>query len=443
MKDKILNILLPISWILILISCCFLFAFTSKAANLENYDLPFNVSQHSGLNSCMDLETVVSVYESYFVPNVQPYYPTTDFTKALLFLNDAPNPNNEGLIQVIVIPNPTISTSFANDSQYENFNITSNQIVVSPGGRDFTMNLKLDRTIANMYVGSNQFDGSVNIFGSHNTITNAYGTTTIHYPFLLYGLDELKDGSGNFVVLTNYAPVVIPTGHATAPDTFEDPVYETGHAKPNKVPQLTINNYTWTTPPTPDLSTLENTAKSIFDILQWIASNLIGEFSNLITNIQNVGNFIGSTIQYYGNLIISTIQNGITTFYNNMVSLFEPIASVISYISEPMSGTVIYDNISGTTLIQSINSVDNALTTFQGTFTGLSEPNSFVIPIHLENLPSSWFGNQSVQYLDLSWINYDMRILIRGFMWAIITYALFITIVDSIANYINGGGDES
>ena len=443
MKDKILNFLLPISWILILISCCFIFAFTSHAASLENYDLPFNVSQHSGLNSCMDLETVVTVYESYFVPNVQPYYPTTDFTKALFFLNDAPNPNNEGFVQVIVIPNPTIYTSFANDGQYENFDITSTQIVVTPGGRDFTMNINLDRSISNMYTGSNQFDGNVNIFGSHNTITNAYGTTTIHYPFLLYGLDELKDGSGNYVVLTNYAPVVIPTGHATAPDTFEDPVYETGHAKPNKVPQLTINNYSWTTPPTPDLTTLENTAKSIFNILEWLANNLIGEFSNLITNIQNVGNYIGSTIQYYGNLIVSTIQNGITTFYNNMVSLFEPIASAISYISEPVSGTVIYDNISGTTLIQSLNTVDTALTTFQGTFTGLSEPNSFVIPIHLENLPSSWFGTQSVQYLDLSWINSDMRILIRGFMWAIITYALFITIVDSIANYINGGGDES
>ena len=432
-KELFTNLLLPFSWVFILVFCCFLFAFTSHAESVTNGDLPYNVPDFRGANNCIP-DLAIEMARDRAIDTIQNYYGYTGDVYFLMFTNDGII--NNYIYDVMIIPMPTINYNVSSTSNFREsyYTVTSNYVPMFRVG----VLLNFDHTERNLNAGN-----GANLLGSVATSSLNGETFTPRYPFYMYGAEEIAATNGT-VIFTNIEPVVpIGTGHATPPDTFDDPVYNTGHSRPDHVPQLTINNYTWTTPPTPDLSTLENTAKSIFDLLHWLVNNLVGEFSNLITNLQNIGNFIGSTIQYYGNLIISTIQNGITTFYNNMVSLFEPIANAISYISEPVSGTVIYDNISGTTLIQSINSVDTALSTFQGTFTGLSEPNSFVIPIHLENLPSSWFGTQSVQYLDLSWINSDMRTLIRGFMWAIITYALFITIVDSIANYINGGGDES
>ena len=443
-RNNFFEKLMIFSWIFFLFFCLFLLSFTSHASDVSNYDLPFVVPNHTGLNSCMDIETVVTVYESYFVPNVQPYYPTTDFTKALLFLNDAPNPNNEGFIQVIVIPNPTISTSFANDGQYENFDITSSQIVVSPGGRDFTMNLNLDRTISNMYVGSNQFDGSVNIFGTHNTITNAYGTTTIHYPFLLYGLDELKDSSGNYVVLTNIVPeqpVVIPTGHATPPDTIDEPFFPTGHARPTQVPQLTINNYTWTTPPTPDFSSLEDTAESIYNYLSWLGSNLIGAIGNIVTNIQNVGNFIAQTLQYYLGLIIDAIKNSINTFYNNMVSLFEPIASAINYITEPLDTDRLEASVQDSNTYEFVTVSTTGYTTFKNFFDNITVPSTLSFHIPYTILTQSGYID-----FDFGWYS-DIRdsVLpwIIGFLYAGFGLAVFRTIpsiIHGVSGILQKGG---
>lgn len=439
-KDLILHRILIgalyLLWGFILLFCTLLlFATTGHCASFSNYNLPFNVAQNSGLNSCLDIDTVITVYESYFVPNVQPYFPNTDFTKSLLFLVDPPNPNNEGFVQVIVIPNPTIVTTFSNDGQYENFDITSNEIYVRPGGRDFTMNLQIDRSISNMYAGSNQFDGDVFIFGSHNTITNVYGNTTIRYPFLLYGLDELKDGSGNYVVLTNNSPVVIPTGHATPPDEFDDPIYPTGSTIPSHVPNLTINNYTWTTVPTPDFSTLEKTAESIYNFLQWLGSNLMGALTNLVNNLSNIGEFIGQTIQYFCTLIIKTIQNGITNFYNNMVSLFEPIASTINYIGQPFDSTALIDAFESMQIYNDYDRCGQLIDDAFGFFDDISEPNTFTIPIDLRSI--TILHQTEILYFDLGWIN-SAKNIIRAFMWTVTTFGLLYTVIDSIPDYLQG-----
>ena len=244
-------------------------------------------------------------------------------------------------------------------------------------------------------------------------------------------------------------PEPIPTGEARKPFFNHNPEYAIGEDPPTEVPpSYTVNNYTWNTynPPAIDNSSTIAAIESLGDVLtynsQYLKDNLSGEFNNLISNLQGLITYIGETIQYYGDLIIGNIQDSMTNFYENMAALVQPILEKIDYFTEEIDGTIIYDNISSTSLVTNISTINGTLTTFTSSFNELSEPNSYTIPIHLENLPSAWFGNQTTQYIDLGVID-PVKSIIRLFMWAIITYSLFITIVDSISNYINGGGDES
>ena len=239
------------------------------------------------------------IYETYEVIGGQTYY----FT--ILF---CPNPNYNS------------TYSFTLSQPYSAFNTGSDTATLSVYSYFYIQFSNYSNEYQDPYLNPNT-TYSITFFGTSRNEVKYINNS------LLYNADS------DTPVFANAVPSVpITIGHATEPSEFDDPVYDTGHAKPDKVPQLTINNYTWTTAPTPDFSTLEDTAESIYNYLAWLGSNLIGFFSNLISNLGAIGNYIGSTIQYYGNLIISNIQNGIQNFYDNMVSLFEPIADTISKI---------------------------------------------------------------------------------------------------------------
>lgn len=247
-------------------------------------------------------------------------------------------------------------------------------------------------------------------------------------------------------LILKYGPDPVPPldiGVAIIPPDAIVPEYPSGTTPPSQVPPTyTATDYNWTTPPTFDSSSIENAIGSIQNTLGWIANNLKEEFKNLTNNLKGFFKYIGDTIQYYGNVIISTLNNFIQNFYDNMKALVEPIFQKIDYITTPLEADVIWDNISGTSLITNYSSIINAATSMKSSFENLSEPTDYKIPIHLEDLPSSWFGNLTTQYIDLGVIN-PVKNILRTFMWALITYSLFVTIIDSIANYINGGGDES
>lgn len=281
-------------------------------------------------------------------------------------------------------------------------------------------------------------------FGYNNINTIKVFNSNNNYP-LNYPIAIKKDfviGNDNLVVLGNFSEPVINTGHATPP------INDQGHYIPNPNPvKPTINPYTPPTPQFPniDTSSLEKLLESLIDYVEYGFSyigNLInGWFSNLINNISSWFDYVVESFNRGFNNVVGSIQDLANDFYNNMVSLFEPVSSAINYIGQPISGTVIYDNLINTGIITNYNFIVSTVTGFQDGFTNLSEPNEFKIPIHLEDLPSSYFGTLSTQYIDLSVIN-PVKTIIRGFLWALVTYSLFVTIIDSIANYINGGGDE-
>ena len=445
-------LLIIIFGILINAFCILLYSCTVHAAS-TNSNLPYYINRYNSTYNSFLEDNNINVNDIVTgaingINGNHAYFGSPDTSKCLVFLSDYSSGFNR--VYFWLLFNPRYEGTF-NETSYNNFNYD-------------TLQLKCDVAVYRVTFSTQTFTStemkkqsgsSFNMFGSLNTVTTNFGTYTPNYPCGMVGLDELKDNSGNgaFVIVSNSTPSIpIGTGHATAPDSFEDPTLATGsnHTLPHEVPESpTINNYTWITynPPAIDTSTIESLLESLIYVINylagWFRDNLAGEFQNLISNITGLIEYIGETIQYYGGLIISNIQNGIETFYNNMVSLFEPIAATINYISEPISGTIIYDNISGTSLVSNITSINTALTSFQTSFENLSEPSSFTIPIHLENLPVAYFGNQTTQYIDLGIIGSTEKGLIRTFMWALVTYSLFITIVDSVSNYINGGGDES
>lgn len=181
---------------------------------------------------------------------------------------------------------------------------------------------------------------------------------------------------------------------------------------------------------------------------------------NLLTWIGNCIKAIGTWLGNFGawlkialNKIITNVMNGIKSIIDNFKSLFKPFIDKVlefqtylrekfEYITEPISTTTIYDTISNTAFMTSINTAINSITNFVAVFTNTSEPNSYTIPIHLENMNGTLLGtNYTTQYIDLSIIN-PVKTALRTFIWALVTFGLFITIADSISNYINGGQDE-
>lgn len=201
-------------------------------------------------------------------------------------------------------------------------------------------------------------------------------------------------------------------------------------SEPN--PFETLPPDTPNTPPTPpiwdnNLSVGEN----IGELIKWLGNVVTYLFNNLKDNLRNLFDTIKKTI-----------ENAITTFYNNMQSLFKPyidkVTETIDYISQPLDSGKIIDGISQTQIFSDFTSVNNSVTAFVGFFGNTSEPETFVFPVHLENIP---ILQTDTQYIDLGIIN-PVKSTIRALIGALVTFSLVLTIFDAIPNYINGGGDE-
>lgn len=230
------------------------------------------------------------------------------------------------------------------------------------------------------------------------------------------------------------------TSHATPPDTFESPVYTTGHTPPTNVPPTyTINNYSWTTytPPTIDTSNAETLLESIYNAIvyngQYLKDNIHGELTNLVDNIGGFVEYIGDTIQYYGNLIISNIQNGITTFYNNINSAIVGIGNAVVYITQPLDMDNLTNAVNSTHIWGDVDTCTTYANDAFGIYGTVAEPNTFKIPLDLRSI--SLLNITQVYYIDLSWLD-GAKSAIRAFMWCVVTFGLLYSIIVDIPNMI-------
>lgn len=218
------------------------------------------------------------------------------------------------------------------------------------------------------------------------------------YGYLLFGTEEEYISTDNVVVWAHrHNDPVINTGVAVVPPPFIVPEYLTGDTAPTTVPpSYTINNYTWTTAPTFDGSSVINGIQSIKDTLEWLADNIKNSISNLLNNLKGLAEYIGKTIQYYGNAIIQTINNAIQNFYDNMVALIEPIVSDLNELKQnfldfadlfinPFDEEEFEEQIDNCQLITQYEELKDNSAIIREVFANAVERDTFVIYIDFEN----------------------------------------------------------
>lgn len=285
---------------------------------------------------------------------------------------------------------------------------------------------------------------------SLNVWNNSFNTFIFHgynYPDYVKGdfFDNSYSGSltiGSNIVITDNVPFSpdIPTqGHATPP------INDTGHYIPGVNPQKP--NITLFNPTTPNYPNVDNTNTDT--LLESLISIVVYGFSfngdrlkdsvNYITGTQSdLVDYIVDSINRAQNNIIGAIQDFADDFYNNMVSLFEPITQQLAYITQEVDADLITQGIENTSLHNDYSSIVGVKDTFVSVFTDTQEPETFVIPVHLEEIS---ILNTPIQYIDLSIIN-PVKGILRTFAWVFTTFALVVTVLDSIPGYVNGGADE-
>ena len=335
------------------------------AASSVSMGLPYVVPVETGLNSVFDLEKLVDVYEGYFVPNVQPYFPTTDFTKSIWYVSNLPNDSNEGFIQIIIMPNPTCDSTISNDIQYNNWDLQTNGIYFTPNGRMFTMNVKLDCQLSNMYQGSNQFDGMQQLFGNYVTQNTSRGTITFQYPFMLYGLDEVYDSSGNYLIMTNNVPTTVPeTEDPTAPDMSSldlDNSLNTTNPPTSPTYSNTFND---------PMPTWDSTApfESLFSIILWGFNRIHSMWTSFREYLFSWLAYFIQMLTYVIQKIIDAIKYIITWLYNQFLNWLNPYLKIINFIAHLLFDED--DQIGILDLLSALKeSLDTKLTNlFSGTF---------------------------------------------------------------------------
>lgn len=255
----------------------------------------------------------------------------------------------------------------------------------------------------------------------------------------------------NATVVLKYGAEVepLPTGVAIEPLPFIVPEYFTGDTPPTTVPpSYTINNYTWTTAPQFDGSTVINGIQSIKDTIEWLSSNLHEELANLINNIKGLAEYIGKTIQYYGNAIIETINNAIQNFYDNMKALVEPIYTKLEELYNgflefadlfihPFNEEEFEDQIENCQLISQYNELMDNADDIRAIFNNAEERDYFVLYIDFENPFADSEHKIIHSEISFTWLK-DYRSTYRPFLWLFTMIECFVGGMRLLGGIIGG-----
>lgn len=410
-----------------------------KASSNNSNSLPYNIANHPSLNTMLTDDLINAMMTFANSNNVLPA--TFNQDNMLIWLSDYNT--TQGWYYVNVACDLYCETSVSESTDITNSPIRFRTTYIY-NNKNTVYRFQFKYNNGNILGwGTNQYyNAYYDLFGTPQTITTDLGTYTTNYPAYYTGDAILYNN--DFEVIVMRTTPVINYGQATQPEPFANPYFNpNSHAQPpEEVPsQVTINNYTWNTynPPTIDDTDIISTLKSLINVVNylmgWLKDNISGEFQNLLSNLSAFFDYIGQTIQYYGGLIISNIQNLITTFYNNMVSLVEDIAEKIAYISEPFDSSALTVAFEDMQIYEDYERCGQLIDDAFGFFDDITEPNSFTIPIDLRNI--TILHQTQIFYLDLGWIN-SSKNLIRAFMWMVTTFGLLYTVIDSIPDYIQG-----
>lgn len=331
--DKNQEKILFFTWCLIILTCL-LVIFTSPVKAASPDRLPYVTS--SGFNSVPDSEV------QGVLNNLKTTYPNDDFSNVLVFKyganawwNWSTNTTVPGY-DVFVFPDDSCFSNWVSSdggSSFDDFVLYDSDYKIRltlTGCYQYTY---IHREIGDYYWKSPVLQGENFkwVFGDSsltevNTVFNF--TYNSNYPvYSSFSLTTTDTFSNEGVII---APVgnssVDTSGHATPP------INDNGHYIPNVNPDKpTINPYNPTPPQFPniDTSSLEKLVESLIDITKYgfsyLGDLLNGLVSNLLSNIDSLLDYVVQSFRQGFNNLVGSIHDLATDFYNNMVSLFEPL----------------------------------------------------------------------------------------------------------------------
>lgn len=417
-NDKNFKIKLVLLWVFAFSVMIFIM---SMSANAEEPYFPMHQNQNNMFDS-----TITDAIDTYF-----------DSENNYIFVAN-PSVYSWGIsCNVLVVPKSSESVPYGeiynNGYQFSIYNIGSGSYStfcyiysngsVEPYGSDFGVYQGL---YSSLYSNNVDYVSNFKLWSSNNESTR---TLVLNY----------DDGTSDPI---NIGVAVIP------PSAFI-PEYLTGDTPPQNVPpEYIVTDYTWTTAPQFDGSTVINGIQSIKNTLDWLSSNLHEELANLIDNIKGLATYIGKTIQYYGNAIIETINNAIQNFYDNMKALVEPIYTTLENLYNgflefadlfihPFDEEEFEDQIENCQLISQYNELMDNADDMRAIFNNAEERDYFVLYIDFENPFADSEHKIIHSEISFTWLK-DYRSIYRPFLWLFTMIECFVGGMRLLGGIIGG-----
>lgn len=255
---------------------------------------------------------------------------------------------------------------------------------------------------------SSLVNSGVDYISNYRVYTNSNNTDTV----LMYGQVPFEPAQGH----------ATPTGFDNADNVNTD-----GHAQQPSNP-----TFPTFTPPTIDTSTLETLVESLIDFVKEFA-DFVGQCFSVFFS------WLVGVLQNGFQSVINTIRDFADNFYNNMVSLFEPIAQNIEYFVSPIDTNVIETTIEDTNFYGVYSDFTSFNSTFDGAF-NIQEPDNFTITIHVEDIDI--LNQQNPYILNLGSNFYPFRSALRTFLWILVTFASVFFVEHNLSSWLKGSGEE-
>lgn len=185
--------------------------------------------------------------------------------------------------------------------------------------------------------GSPTYNSGYDFGGDTTSSIGFYYTFYPHYPIYMgsdyvynrFDLNASSETIANIGIYKSTLPAVVPTigtGHASEPENI-NPIDPDWSPRPTAPNPPTIINHIWGSSPSIDTTSIETLLESIFDILSWFGQNVSDEFNAVISNIVNVGLYIGDLISYFALSVLDSINNLAHFLYDNFLDLFQAFFS--------------------------------------------------------------------------------------------------------------------
>lgn len=422
--------------------CFFVCSITGHCANEVSSVLPYLCQS---VNSFYDEDMVNTVLEE-----INNKYPDDDIYSKRIIISLGAEYNwftyNDYIqvptYMVYVIPNgDNIATSWSNGANFENFVFENSNYWVELNIIPFTSYRVQPNNIGNFHyvVTKSSSSGvtSMRLFGAYSpvTISNSFYDIQVpnyNYPIYVNGAITTSDPQ----LVTGYV-LSYTTGQIDVGEFLDLPSLD---SLLNNISNI-WNGSTDVNLPSSDsnLSVSEN----LRNFLSTMQSNLSGSINNLGSKIKSYFDNLQQKLTDLGNSISTNIWNGFNTLMQNIKDYFGPkldyIIEKFNYITSEPDPEYIQDFIESTSAYTDISSIQTSAISFVTSFTGVSEPDDYVLTLHIEDI--SLLGQSDPFYLHLNILN-PVKTYIRGFLWVVVSYGIFISIIDSLPNYINGGGGE-